>query len=544
MFFFETHGQFAKSLLQPVIKMMLGIFMILILSACLPLPQTEKTPESITVILEVDQQTNEIIVPINSTVQYVLSQAKVSLNPLDKVEPASYQMAADRMEIKVTRIEEEYELEEKVLPFASQTVRNESLPEGQTRLIQPGENGVQQITYRIRSENGVVIQRSVFKTVNIVEPKPEIIMVGVQSPFSPIAINGVIAYIANGNAWVMEGTTANRRPVITSGDLDGKVFSLSPDATKLLYSRSADENDEGLINTLWVVDVNKNDAKPFDTTVTNVVHFADWIPGDNNTIACSTVEARETAPGWQANNDLLILNLTAEGSVANIDTLIEANAGGIYGWWGTSYTISPTGNKIAYTRPEGVGLVNWADGTFEPLVDILSYQTNSDWAWVPQISWTTDEQFLYVVNHLPTSGLSSEEESPIFNIGVLSLSSKTIIDIVPQAGMFSYPVVSPDLGNGRNMIAFLQAIFPEQSETSRYHLMLMDRDGSDQKKIFPEEGLLGMDPQAVHWSPILPTEDSPWLSFHYQGNLWLYDITNGQSRQITGDGSVGKLDWK
>jgi hypothetical protein len=177
-------------------------------------------------------------------------------------------------------------------------------------------------------------------------------------------------------------------------------------------------------------------------------------------------------------------------------------------------------------------------------VDILSYQTNSDWAWVPQISWTSDEQFLYVVNHLPTSGLTSEEESPVFNIGVLSLSSKTIIDIVPQAGMFSYPVVSPDLGNGRNMIAFLQAIFPEQSETSRYHLMLMDRDGSNQKKVFPEEGLLGMDPQNVHWSPMSTTEDSPWLSFHYQGNLWLYDIINGQSRQITGDGSVGKLDWK
>ncbi len=544
MLFFKMFKQFGKNFKRPNTITMLAFLALLMLSACLPLPQNEKTPDTMTVWLEVDQQSNEIIVPINSTVQYVLSQAKVTLNPLDKVEPATYLIATDQMKIKVIRVEEDYELEEKVLPFASQTVRNESLPEGQTRLIQPGENGIQQITYRVRSENGIVLQRSVFKTVNVVEPKPEIIMVGVQSPFSPIAINGVIAYIANGNAWVMEGTTANRRPIVTTGDLDGKVFSLSPDATKLLYSRSADDNEDGLINTLWVVDIDKNGAVPLDTTITNIVHFADWIPNEQYAIACSTVEARETAPGWQANNDFQILTLTREGNIANINTIIDTNAGGIYGWWGTSFSISPSGNKIAYARPEGIGLVNLSEGTFEPLANILSYQTHSDWAWVPQISWTTDEQFLYAVNHLAASGLTSEEESPIFNMGVLSLSSKTIIDIVPQAGMFSYPVVSPDLGNGRNMIAYLQAIFPEQSETSRYHLLVMDRDGSNQKKFFPEEGLLGMDPQNVHWSPVKTTDDSPWLAFHYQGNLWLYDVINGQSLQITGDGSVGKLDWK
>jgi len=516
----------------------------LILSSCVALPQTEKTPATITTLLEVDQETREITVPINSTVQFVLTQAQVVLNPLDKVEPASYLIATDQMQIKVIRVEEDYELEEIVLPFVSQTVRNESIPAGQTRLIQPGENGVQQITYRVRSENGEVIQRSVFKTINVVDPKPEIIMVGVQSPFSPLGIRGVIAYIANGNAWVMEGTTANRRPIITTGDLDGKVFSLSPDATKLLYSRSSTNQEDGIINMLWVVDITRNQAKPIDTTITNVVHFAEWIPNETYAIACSTVEARETAPGWQANNDLSIIRLTAEGNLANVESLIETNAGGIYGWWGTSYSISPSGNKIAYTRPDGIGLVNLADDTLDSLVNILTYQTNSDWAWVPQISWTTDEQFLYAVNHLPTSGLASEEQSPIFNLAVLSINAKTMIDIVPQAGMFSYPVVSPDLGNGRNLIAFLKAIFPEQSETSRYHLLLMDRDGSNQRKVFPGEGLLGMEPQSVVWSPIETAQDSPWLAFHYQGNLWLYDIANDQSRQITGDGAVGKLDWK
>ncbi|MBI9047779.1 MAG: G5 domain-containing protein [Anaerolineaceae bacterium] len=528
-----------------IIRLLIAPVLIAIfLTSCVPLSQEKTAQVNINVTLLVDQTETQIDVPPNSTVQNVLSQAGITLNPLDRIEPASFTTITDQQIIKVTRIEEKYEVEENTVPFSSQTVRNESLPEGQTRLIQPGENGVQQVTYRIRYEDGDLIQRSIFKTVNVVDPKPEIVMVGVQSPFSPIALNGVIAYIANGNAWVMEGTTANRRPVLTSGDLDGKVFALSPDQTLLLFSRTADENEEGIINSLWVIDITDNNAQAISLNVENVVHFADWISGSTYAIAYSTVEARETAPGWQANNDLNIVYLTKEGNLGTQEEIIETNAGGIYGWWGTTYAISPSGDKFAYSRPESIGMVNFIDGTVEPLVEILPYQTHSDWAWVSQISWTSDENFMYVVSHRPASGLTSEEESPIFNIGVLSLSSDNIIDIVNQAGMFSYPVVSPDLGSNRNMIAYLQAIFPEQSETSRYHLMLMDRDGSNQNKIFPDEGLLGMDPQSVAWSPMETTDDSPWLAFHYQGNLWLYDVYNNQSRQITGDGSIGKVDWK
>jgi resuscitation-promoting factor RpfB len=527
-------------------KHVLLLFVLFIFSftSCVSLPQEETAQAKFTVYILADETETEISVLPSITVQSVLNQAGITLNPLDRVDPASFTTVSDQLQIKVTRIEEEYEVEENTVPFSSQTVRNESLPEGQTRLIQPGENGLQQVTYRLRYENGELVQRSIFKTVNIIDPKPEIVMVGVQSPFSPITINGVIAYIANGNAWVMEGTTANRRPVITSGDLDGNVFSLSYDQTKLLYSRSAEENDDGIINSLWVIDITRNNAVPVPLFINNVVHFADWVPGANYQIACSTVEARETAPGWQANNDLILVYLTQEGNLATDEVIIETNAGGIYGWWGTSFKISPSGDKFAYARPDGIGMVDFINGEYEPLVDILPYQTHSDWAWVPEVSWTEDEDFMYVISHRASSGLASDEESPIFNLGVLSLGAENIIDIVNQAGMFSYPVASTDFGNNRNLIAYLQAIFPEQSETSRYHLMVMDRDGSNQKKVFPEEGLLGMEPQTVVWAPMATTEDAPWLAFHYQGNLWLYDVDNEQSRQITGDGSIGKVDWK
>jgi hypothetical protein len=93
-------------------------------------------------------------------------------------------------------------------------------------------------------------------------------------------------------------------------------------------------------------------------------------------------------------------------------------------------------------------------------------------------------------------------------------------------------------------VAYLQAIFPEQSETSRYHLMLMDRDGSNRRVLFPNEGAAGLDPQQVEWSPTETSESDYDLAFLYQDYLWLISTQTGKFQQVTGDGLISHLDWK
>jgi hypothetical protein len=94
-------------------------------------------------------------------------------------------------------------------------------------------------------------------------------------------------------------------------------------------------------------------------------------------------------------------------------------------------------------------------------------------------------------------------------------------------------------------IAYLQSIFPEQSETSRYRLFIIDRDGSNQRVLFPEEGAVGLDPQYVVWSPSpIGTEGSDAIAITYQGNIWLIDTVSGLAQQITGDGLTIKVDWR
>ncbi|MDX9866249.1 MAG: hypothetical protein RBT34_15705, partial [Anaerolineaceae bacterium] len=296
---------------------------------------------------------------------------------------------------------------------------------------------------------------------------------------------------------------------------------------------------------LWALEVNRDPLKPIYMRVDNVIHFADWVPGTSSLkVAYSTVEPREIAPGWQANNDLQTITINPNGIVLNQSEIIEANSGGIYGWWGTNFAWSNDGEYLAFTRPDSIGVVDLENGAFIDLIDLIPLQTRSDWAWVPGLGWSPDSAVLYTVNHAPMSGLSSNEMSPLFDLTAITLDESLEIPLATQSGMFAYPVPSPRLDGSRFMIAYLQAVFPEQSETSRYRLMLMDRDGSNRQNIFPPEGAPGLEPQSIVWSKSFEEDSLPWLALIYQGNLWLVNPATNQAKQITGDGSIGRIDWK
>jgi len=157
------------------------------------------------------------------------------------------------MEITITRVYEEFEIQEVVIPYEQQLQPVEFLPEGKLQPSQPGENGLKEITYRIVYEDGIEISKTEIKVVTIKDPQPQIMLFGAQTSFTPRPITGRMVYLSDGNAWMMEGTTANRIPLVLTEDLDGRVFVLSDDAEWLLFTRRAD--DEQIINTLWIVQV-------------------------------------------------------------------------------------------------------------------------------------------------------------------------------------------------------------------------------------------------------------------------------------------------
>ncbi|MBK9601966.1 MAG: G5 domain-containing protein [Anaerolineales bacterium] len=523
--------------LRPYLILFLLTF-ILLTGSC----RSPQVGEQINVTINADGAATEISVTAGSTVAQALQSAGIVPAKLDRSEPPFYTVLSNGDSITLTRVEEVFETEQVVVPFERQIVRNETLPEGETRLVQAGVNGQLEVTYRRILEDTVEISKTSVKTVVLTEALPEIVMVGAQSSFTPLNIPGTLVYLAGGNAWIMEGSTANRRIIVSTGDLDGRIFKLSPNGEYLIFTRKSKKPASQEINTLWAVRTKNIEPKPIWLQAYNVVHFAEWIPGTNS-VAYSTVEPRSTAPGWQANNDLYRVSLTG-GSPRK---MLEANSGGVYGWWGMSFAYSEDG-RLAYARPDGIGLVDQDGGYLKPMLDITPLNTHSDWAWIPPITWGSDGKTLYYVTHAPAPAPIVGEESPFFDLAATSFENRATVSIVDAAGMFSYPAVSPARWDGRQkdfQVAYLQSIFIEQSETSRYRLMVMDRDGSNSKALFPPADTNGIEPQTPSWSPEpLEGQTGNFIAVTYQGNLWLIDSGSGKAYQVTGDGLIIGIDWK
>ncbi len=529
---------------MPRFKLRFGLLAVFILS--LSLINACRSPqlgEDIVINIQVDGQTYAAEVPAGSAVSQALQSAGIAIGSLDKTEPPLYTVLSEGDLVVVTRVEEIFETEQVIIPFERQIVRNETLPEGETRLVQAGVNGLQEVTTRKILENGVEVSETTVKTVIITEALPEIVMVGAQASFAPLNIPGTIAYLAGGNAWIMEGSTANRRVIVSSGDLDGRIFTLSPNGEYLVFTRKSTKPADEEINTLWAVRTKNLDPKPFSLGAKNIVHFAAWIPGTNS-VAYSTVEPRSAAPGWQANNDLYRVSIT---NTASPRRLLYPNSGGVYGWWGMNFAFAPDG-RLAYSRPDSIGFVDQDGGYLKPLLDITPLNTHSDWAWIPPLAWGADGNSLYFVSHAPAPAPITSEESPYFDLSALSFSSEANVTLVNSTGMFAYPSVSPIQINGQEksfQIAYLQSIFIEQSDTSRYRLMVMDRDGSNRRALFPPADVNGLEPQSPVWAPAaLSGQIGNFIAIVHQGNLWLIDSGSGNSYQVTGDGLITKIDWK
>jgi hypothetical protein len=498
----------------------------------------------INVLVIADGKQVNLEMPSGTTVQHALENTGISLENLDRVRPPVYTLLSDQSEVRVIRVREEFEVEETILPFTSQTIYNESLPNEQKMRIQKGENGIQQNTYRRVFEDNLEVSRSLFKSETIQEPQPEIWMVGRQTTFHALDIPGQLAYLSAGNAWIMTGNTSDRRPLVTSGDLDGRVFALSPNGEWLLFTRKSAKDPSEEINTLWVVSTSEKPVE-FDLNTKNIIHYAEWVPGTETTVTYSTVEPRATAPGWQANNDLFLLTFSPiSGTLRKQEEIYPANTGGVYGWWGTTFSWSPDAESLVYARTDKIGLVELGEKPqLIPLLEVDYYNTHSGWAWVPGIAWAPDKSFLYIVTHAPQFGLIDQETSPLFNLTAFGINNSVTLDLSLNTGMFAYPSPSPLTGNGF-WIAFLQATIPDQSETSAYRLVLMDRDGSNRRVVFPLEGSRGLEPQKVVWSPDSVDQRGFAMAVLFQGNLWLVWTDGQNAQQITGDGSILKIDWK
>jgi Tol biopolymer transport system component len=516
----------------------------LLLVACVPVDPVGPT----TLTLISDGETR-VVTTDAETVYDLLVEENILPDEDDIVIPPENTFLTTGATVRIVRVDVQTETEERIIPYGRETVRDVTVPLGETRLLQTGTNGIEEITYAITLEDGVEVDRQIAQIQTIQEMENEVILVGAQEEVVAVPISGTIAYLSSQNAWVMRGTTGNRRRLTSTGDLDGRVFDLSPGGTWLLFTRDA-LTDTEVLNTLWMVDTVTANAEPIRLNAENIL-WAEWDPGGDQ-VAFSTGAVRDTQPYWESSNDLYVARPRArDGVLVGRRRVLDATGGGTYGWWGTTFAWSPPGEYsvadrlLAYARADEVGVVRLSDGETLPLLTFPPYRTYAAWVWVPTVAWSPDGRFVVTLGHGPSPTGEMPEDSPVFDLYVLGIDevevgyrdvlTKTLeVELASEVGMWSAPSFSVD----GSRIAFGRARIPYNSNTSDYDIYAMDRDGSDVQPFFVTgDQEPGLDYPLMVWQP---GGDQALVVF--QGNLYLV-TDNEQRRRLTEDTAITQVRW-
>jgi Tol biopolymer transport system component len=519
-------------IIRPMLRR-LAPFLLLALALGLAACGPGRLPEQVIVSLTSDGETRELILPQGSTVRDALRSASITLAELDRVRPPETVQLSSGQVITVTRVIQTSEQVTETIPYQTQTQPDTTLFPGERRVMQAGRNGFFGTTYRLIYEDGRLVSRTEINQEILTTPVPEIVRVGLEDDYRTVQLTGTLVYLSNNNAYVMRDVSGNKRALTSEGDLDAHVFSLSPDGRWLLYTRG----NTITLNSLWIVDTTLAVPEPQALGIDGVL-WADFAP-DGASIAYSRGEPAPGLPGWKALNGLSIAPLK-DGKLSRAREVLPASAIAQYAWWGQNFTWSPDGRWLAYANTEEIGLISPTARITRtlPLIDYAAYDTRSTWAWTPTLSWSPDGKFLTAVVHSPSPTGESDEDSPAFDVAVLGISPTLQARLAVGAGMWAAPRWIGD-GPASTQIVFGMAETPYASDTSRYTLHVVDRDGSNRRLIFPEEGLPGI--RGLPDFAVSP--DGRSVVVAYQGDLYWINFRTDRTRRLTADGSISLPKW-
>ncbi|WP_213818882.1 ubiquitin-like domain-containing protein [Garciella nitratireducens] len=125
----------------------------------------------------VDGKKERIFTP-KAKVEDILKEAKIVLGEKDRVQPKRDAKIEKEEKIQVVRVIEKNIVEEQPIPYLTKEQPTEKLDVGDTKVVQQGKNGVKENHIKVIYENGKEIKRELLHEKIVIEPKNEVIQVG------------------------------------------------------------------------------------------------------------------------------------------------------------------------------------------------------------------------------------------------------------------------------------------------------------------------------------------------------------------------------
>ena len=127
--------------------------------------------------LNVDNK-NQQVWTTSTTVADFLKEQNVTLNELDKVEPALTKEVDQEGAITVTRIEKVTDVVEEPIAFDVVKQSDNSIEKGKQKVIDSGKEGKREKHYEVVKENGKEVSRKLLKTETVEESKNRVVALG------------------------------------------------------------------------------------------------------------------------------------------------------------------------------------------------------------------------------------------------------------------------------------------------------------------------------------------------------------------------------
>jgi len=118
------------------------------------------------------------IISLGKTVAGALWENEINLGEDDIVKPALDYPLQSGDKIEIIRVDIKEEKVNKSIPFATKSNEDDKLSWRTKKVTQKGENGINEITYKVVSYNGKEISRKILSQNKIKDPIPEIVTQG------------------------------------------------------------------------------------------------------------------------------------------------------------------------------------------------------------------------------------------------------------------------------------------------------------------------------------------------------------------------------